>query len=228
MLPMTTRKPVSMALRLSVLALAAFAAVGIAVLLAAPGDERGAADRPDPPSELRGVPQSGIALGDPHAPVTLVEFADLQCPFCREYHGQVFPTLLEYVKSGRVRLELNLLRFIGPDSNRLARTAAAAAAAGRMWNVVDLAYARQGPENSGYADDPFLEALVSDAGLESLDTDSGAEKVLAAAETRAHRAKIDSTPSFLVGPTGGALRHFHPDALTPEPFVARLEEELRR
>ena len=219
-----------MALRLCILALAAFAVVAVAVVFAAPSEDRSAAaaDRAEPTSALVGVPQKGIALGDPDAPVTLVEFADLQCPFCREYHEKVFPALLEYVKAGRVRLELNLLRFVGPDSNRLARTAAGAAVSGRMWNVVDLAYARQGIENSGYADDAFLKALVADAGLESVNAGSPAEKVLTAAERRAEHAKIDSTPSFLVGPTGGTLRHFHPDSLTPEPFVARLAHELRR
>ena len=226
---MSTHKQTSMALRLTILALAAFAAVALAVLFAASGDERSAAaDRAEQANALRGIPQSGIALGDPDAPVTLVEFADLQCPFCREYHEQVFPKLLEYVRAGRVRLELNLLRFIGPDSDRLARTAAGAAAMDRMWNVVDLAYVRQGTENSGYADDAFLDALVADAGLESVDAGAGAEKIVTAAEARARRARIDSTPSFLVGPTRGVLRHFHPDALTPEPFVARLEAELRR
>ena len=34
---------------------------------------------------LRGIPQAGIALGSPDAPVTLVEYADLQCPFCAEW-----------------------------------------------------------------------------------------------------------------------------------------------
>jgi protein-disulfide isomerase len=216
-----------MALRLSILALAALAAVALTVALIAPGDEPSSAAK-SKQAKLAGIPQQGIALGEPDAPVTLVEFADLQCPFCREYHEQAFPTLLEYVKAGELRLELNLLRFIGPDSDRLARTAAGAAAQDRMWNVVDLAYARQGVENSGYADDDFLNSLAADAGLERIDAGAGAEKVVAAAEARARQARIDSTPSFLVGPTGGKLRHFHPDDLEAETFAERIEAELRR
>jgi len=218
-----------MAFRLGVLALAAIATVAMAVAFAAPTDEREPARSAVHAKGLTGTPQDGIALGHPDAPVTLVEFSDLQCHYCREYHNQVLPTLLErYVKTGKVRMELNLLRFLGPDSDRLARTAAGAAAKDRMWNVVDLAYARQGAENSGYADKDFIDQLVTDAGLKQVDAGVGAERIVAAAETQAHRAKISSTPSFLIGPTGGALRHFHPHDLTAKPFVARLEQELRR
>jgi protein-disulfide isomerase len=225
-----------MALRLGVLAVVAAVAVAVAVVVAGPakdedsGGSTTAADgTPAEVAALRGVPQAGITLGAADAPVTMVEFADLQCPFCRDYQEAVFPTLLErYVKTGRLRLELRLLRFIGPDSDALALTAAGAAPQDRMWEVVGLAYARQGMENSGYADQAFLDALVADAGLEQVDTGPRAEAILAAAERTARRARIDSTPSFLIGPTGGRLERFEPEALSPEPFVARVESELAR
>jgi hypothetical protein len=44
----------------------------------------------------------------------------------------------------------------------------------------------------------------------------------------AREAGINSTPSFLIGPTGGTLARFEPGELTPGPFVARIQEELRR
>ena len=64
------------------------------------------------------------------------------------------------MRTGKVRVELRLLRFLGPDSDRLARVAAGAAAQNRMWQFVELAYQRQGAENSGYATDDFINSLA--------------------------------------------------------------------
>src|ERR1700689_826180 len=45
-------------------------------------------------ARFEGIPQKGTELGSPTAPVTMQEFVDLQCPFCREYTLSVFPTLV--------------------------------------------------------------------------------------------------------------------------------------
>jgi protein-disulfide isomerase len=221
----------SMIMRLSLLAALAVVAVLAAVAVGGSGgggtSNGGGGSAPE--SALRGIPQSGIVLGSPDAPVTMVEFADLQCPFCAEYQARVFPELLDrYVRTGRLRIELRLLRFLGPDSDRLARAASAAAAQDRMWQLVELAYARQGRENSGYATDAFIKSLLADAGVKGADTGAAAEPELRRAAQAARRAGIDSTPSFLIGPTGGTLARFEPGELTPGPFVARIQEELRR
>src|SRR3954470_8459996 len=173
----------SMGIRLAVLGGVAVVAVLAAVVLAGgPGSSGGTKTTSDT-SALKGIPQSGLALGSPKAPVTIVEFADLQCPFCAEYHSNVFPSLLDrYVRTGKVRLELRLLRFLGPDSDRLARVAAAAAAQNRMWQFVGLAYDRQGRENSGYATTGFINRLTRDAGLRSPDAGAAAERRVQADE----------------------------------------------
>jgi protein-disulfide isomerase len=220
-----------MGIRLAVLAAVAVAIVLIAVVVAGGGgdDDKGSQSPAAAKSALQGVPQSGVALGSPDAPVTIVEFADLQCPFCAEYHRNVFPTLLRrYVRTGQVRLELRLLRFLGPDSDRLARTAAAASTQNRMWQFVGLAYQRQGAENSGYANDEFINKLAADAGLKSADAGAAADRLIRRGENAARAAGVDSTPSFLIGPTGGSLQRFQPSDLTPDAFIPRIEEELAK
>jgi protein-disulfide isomerase len=157
---------------------------------------------------LEGLPQDGIALGDPDAPVTLVEFADLQCPFCRDFALQTLPLIVrDYVRSGKVRLEFQTLAFLGPDSTRAARAAAGAAAQDHLWHLTDLFYFNQGAENSGYATDAFLDGLLgatSRLDVERARRDgetAAADRLLGDAEALAQRHGIDSTPSFLLGRT---------------------------
>jgi protein-disulfide isomerase len=220
-----------MKMRLGLLAGVAVVAVLVAVLAAGGGGD-GSHKGGSPAavvSALKGIPQSGIALGSPKAPVTMVEFADLQCPFCAQYERDVFPTILKrYVRTGKVRLELRLLRFLGPDSDRLARVAAAAATQNRMWQFVALAYQRQGRENSGYATDEFINRLSADAGLKSPDAGAAAERQVQRDEQAARTLGIESTPSFLIGRTGGPLTRFQPSDLTPGAFVPEIQQELAR
>ncbi|MGV7225770.1 MAG: thioredoxin domain-containing protein [Nitrosopumilus sp.] len=44
-------------------------------------------------------------MGDPNAPVTIIEFSDFQCPFCARFHTQTLPSILdEYIDQGKVKL----------------------------------------------------------------------------------------------------------------------------
>lgn len=221
-----------MMMRLGLLAALAVIAVLVVIVVTTPttkSSEAGGGGTPAVLSQLDGIPQSGVTLGSPHAPVTIVEFADLQCPFCAEYERNVLPTLIDrYVRTGKVQLQLRLLRFLGPDSDRLARVAAAAATKDRMWQFVALAYDRQGAENSGYATPDFVNKLVADAGLENLDAGAAAEREVRRSEQAAHSLGIDSTPSFMIGPTGGPMERFQPSDLTPDAFIPRIARELRR
>jgi uncharacterized membrane protein len=78
-------------------------------------------------SSLAGIPQAGAALGNPNAPVTFVEYADLQCPYCAEWARRTLPVLVDdYVRTGKLRIVFRGLAFIGPDSERALRAAIAA------------------------------------------------------------------------------------------------------
>lgn len=219
----------TMTVRLGLLAALAVVLVAIAVVAGSGGSAKSAGSPTATESALKGIPQSGITLGSPHAPVTMVEFADLQCPFCADYSRDVLPTLIDrYVRPGKVQLQLRLLRFLGPDSGRLARVAFAAAAQNRMWQFVELAYQRQGRENSGYATDAFINRLVANAGLRTVDAGAAAERRVRQSEQAAKTLGIDSTPAFLIGRTGAPPERFEPSDLTPGSFIPRIEQELRR
>jgi protein-disulfide isomerase len=147
---------------------------------------------------LSGIPQSGITLGNPKAKVTILEFADLQCPFCRQYSLQTLPLVVQdYVRTGKVKIEFRNLAFIGQDSVRAAGAAAAAAQQDRLWNFVDLFYFNQQQENSGYVTSTFLDRITHAAGAKPATHDG--QQAIAAANTLAQRYGVDSTPTLVVG-----------------------------
>ena len=177
-----------------------------------------------------GIPQDGIALGRPDAPVTLEEFADLQCAYCRDYARDVLPTVVrDYVRTGKVRLVFRNLAFLGPDSERGARMAEAAARQDRLFQFVDRFYAEQGTENSGYVTGAFLEKVAGQ--VPGLDVDRALADApgesLDAAEDRALAFHVESTPSFLIGRTGGTPRPLAVHGLDAASLGAALDRLLR-
>jgi len=161
-------------------------------------------------ARFAGIPQRGLVVGNPRAPVTLVEFADLQCPFCRDYTINVMPSLVDrYVRPGKLRMEFRNVSFIGNDSLRAAQMAAAAGLQNKLWQFADLFYNNQGEENSGYVTDPFLQKIGS--AVRGLDVQRAMnernlpsiQRQLTDAQTEWQADGFNGTPSFLVGPTTG-------------------------
>jgi protein-disulfide isomerase len=161
---------------------------------------------------LKGIPQSGNVLGSPTAPVTMVEYVDLQCPFCQEFETQVMPTVIErYVRSGKLKVEARVLAFIGPDSLRGQSAAIAAGQQDKQFNFIQLLYGNQAGENSGWLSDDMVRSAA--ASIPGLDVD----KLLAASDsdaiharakqyvTQATADKVTGTPTLLVGGSGGTL-----------------------
>jgi len=183
---------------------------------------------------FRGIPQKLNVLGNPNAPVTMVEFADLQCPFCREYTLQALPTIVkDYVRTGKVKLVFSGMAFIGPDSEKALRAAYAAGVQNRLWNVIDLLYKNQGGENSGWVSDDLLRAVGTAAALDvgrmMADRQSpSVDNALTATSQQAANAHVNQTPTFFAGRTaGGTLSQVPVTSLTPEPFQQALDALLK-
>jgi protein-disulfide isomerase len=204
--------------------LAAAAAAAAIIVVAAIVISQGGADddesAPAPPPRVAAIPQDGVSLGDPDAPATLIEFADLQCPFCAEFATEELPGVIDsYVRDGSLRLELRLLAFIGPDSERARQVAHAAALQDRMWGFTERFFRNQGPENSGYATNRFLTGLVretSGVDLEELRADLAsprAEALTRQAERLGRQLQVDGTPSFYLVRDGGEPEQIEIDAL---------------
>jgi protein-disulfide isomerase len=193
---------------------AAVVVVAVAIVINQSGDGSGGDTKlegiPSVESELRGLDQRGLTLGDPDAKVTVVEFGDLQCPACKANSEEVIPQVIEGpVRSGEAKLEFRNWTIIGPDSEEAAKAALAASEQGRYWSFITLFYRNQGQENSGYVTDSFLEAVAEGAGVEDIERwnqdrqSSRWDAHIAQAGTEAEQLGFTGTPSFLVeGPKG--------------------------
>lgn len=160
---------------------------------------------------LKGIPQQEMVLGDPQAPVELAEFADLQCPYCKAFTEDVLPPVIEnQVKKGKVKVSFRNFTIIGEQSLPAGAAALAAGAQGRGWNFVELFYRNQGAEDSGYADDEFLEAIAKGAGVQDIakwNRERG-EFTAAVEKTSAEAQQLgfDGTPSLAIeGPKSNGL-----------------------
>ncbi len=87
----------------------------------------------------------GPTLGSVGAPVTMVEFADFQCSFCRKFWADTFPKLKEtHIKQGRVRIIYRHFAILGKFSEQAAMAAECAGEQGKFWEYHDQLFANQG------------------------------------------------------------------------------------
>jgi protein-disulfide isomerase len=163
-------------------------------------------------SLFKGIPQHGNVLGKPSAPVTMVEYIDLQCPVCQSFETEVMPTIVpRFVRSGKVQVIARPIAFIGPDSVRGRLAALAAARQNRFFDFSQLLYDNQGTENTGWLDDNFVNAaFASIPGLNVAAAEKARKQTAIADEadrydTQADADHVKGTPTVLVGKTGGEL-----------------------
>jgi protein-disulfide isomerase len=206
--------------RMQYLIIAGFAAVAVIVALIVISQSGG--DGNDTPSnvagvkgvarvnsELQGLPQSGSALGEAGAPVTLTEFGDPQCPVCAEFAQQIAPQVIDSeVRGGNVKYVYEPYLIIGPESKPAMNAIHAAGEQNRFWNYLQLFYANQGGENSGYVTDEFLTSLAKAAGLDVAKWDASRnsskwDAVNAKGTSDAEGFGFNGTPSLVAqGPNG--------------------------
>ncbi|ROR38059.1 protein-disulfide isomerase [Kitasatospora cineracea] len=157
-------------------------------------------------SLARRDPADRMALGPADAPVVMVEYADLRCPYCALFSQQTLPALLsEYVDTGRVRYEFRDLAFFGDQSVDGAVALHAAADQGRFREYLTTLYGAA-PDH-GHPDLPKEKLLgfARTAGVPDLaafETALGDADLRAAVTTATEQAQglgVTSVPFFVVG-----------------------------
>lgn len=144
------------------------------------------------------------SLGAEDAPVTVVEYADFQCPYCKQFaEGPEQQLVQDYVDSGQVRFVFRHLAFLGDESTWAAQAAECANEQGRFWDYHDKLFAEQGAENQGIFSRDNLKRYAAEIGLDSAQfdgcLDTGRYRSVVQDEfDDAQRRRIDRTPTILV------------------------------
>ncbi|HSX24968.1 MAG TPA: thioredoxin domain-containing protein [Candidatus Andersenbacteria bacterium] len=95
--------------------------------------------------DIRAVSDSDHVLGDKNAPVTLVEYSDLECPYCKLAHPTITKLLQDY--SGKIRVVYRHA-FVHQQGPAEANAAECANAQGKFSEFVDTIFANT-PSNDG-------------------------------------------------------------------------------
>jgi protein-disulfide isomerase len=157
---------------------------------------------------FKGIPQKGLVLGKPSAPVEMELFIDVQCPICKNYEIAYLPTIVQkYVRTGKVQIHLKPWAFIGPQSFTGRLGVYAAAYQNKAFQYAKVLYDNQpdGSENTGWLDDSMMETIASSVnGLDIArwSTDEKSTRAQADANAVDNLAKqyiVAGTPTVLVG-----------------------------
>ena len=102
--------------------------------------------------DFKDLPQhQANTMGDPNAPLTVVEFSDFQCPACKAFTDRVEETFIEeYVATGKVYFVYRSMgKWIGQESVAAAEAAYCAGEQNKFWEYHDILFANQTGENVG-------------------------------------------------------------------------------
>lgn len=213
-------------------------ALAVALLLTACGDSGGGnssgnsnaplpqikAPNGDWTQTVAETPEGGFRMGNPDAPVKLVEYASVTCPHCAEFSEQAMGPLTEYVKSGQLSYEFrHFLMFpTDPGMSLLARCQGP----GAFFALTEQIYADQANWSGrvqslppaelqrlqSLSPDQQVTAIVKSAGLDQffrqrgmpqakidscLADQQGLQK-LAALTNRANQEGVTGTPTFFI------------------------------
>jgi protein-disulfide isomerase len=150
------------------------------------------------------VAEDGRLLGDPEAPVTIVEYGDYQCPFCGVFARESEPRLIEeFVATGQATYEYRDLAFLGDESIWASEAASCAEDQGAFWAYHKTLYANQAGENRGAFAQDRLREMASQLGLDmdaftSCMDDRAHQETVTAMSNEARSQGISSTPTFVI------------------------------
>lgn len=143
-------------------------------------------------------------IGDPDAPITILEWGDYQCTYCYKFHQSTLNTINEsFIKTGKVKLVFKDYPLNGPDSVLAAEASHCAQDQEKYWEYHDELYKNWGGERTGWITRESLNQFGNTVNLDMdyfntcLNEHKYNDKVISMYEF-GKEVGIDATPSFLV------------------------------
>lgn len=144
-------------------------------------------------------------MGDPNAPVKIIEYSDFQCPYCAQFVTKTEQQLIDaYIATGKVYFEYHSFgEFIGPESARSAEAAYCAGDQEKFWEMHDIIFANHTGENVGDFTDKRLIAFANKIGLDAAKFSDCFTSGKYAAQVNQDgvdgaQAGVKATPSFVI------------------------------
>ena len=148
-------------------------------------------------------------LGDKNAPVTIIEFSDYECPFCKRHFDETLPQLIKnYVDTGKVKIAYRdfPLSFHNPMATKEAVAANCAREQGgdeKYFKFHDEIFKRTTSNGNGL-DDAKIQTIASDLGLNKSDFDTCLSNPAMEEEVKkdiadGSAAGASGTPTFIIG-----------------------------
>lgn len=158
----------------------------------------------------KGIPQSGLTLGNPKAPATLTEYIDLQCPNCQAFETQQMPTIIQkYVRPGKLKIEMQPWSILSPpDSPRGQAATIAASLQNRGFPFASMLYLNQGVEDTGWLTEDMVGSAASSVDgtdprrvLDDLSS-SQVKSIVSNVDSTANAQGFTGTPTLLLNHAG--------------------------
>jgi len=180
------------------------------------------------------IPSYVPYLGSASAKLSIVEFGDYQCPFCKKFFLETEPQIIkDYVNTGKIKYYFMDFSFLGADSNTLGEGAWCANEQGKYYDYNDYIYTNQGQENTGWATADKLKTLIANInGLNvqqfSSCLDSGKYKSRVKELTKlGQSAGFGGTPAFVIIKDGATQGTSISGAYPYSAFQQALDAELK-
>ncbi len=181
------------------ISIATLAALVVAAILILPNLPVNTANLQSP-KELVRTTVDGNIIGDPAAPVKVVEYSDFNCVHCKNFWAdQTDQLLADYVDTGKVNFQYVPFSFISPTSFTAAEAAYCAMDQNMFWQYHDYIFANYGAEFTS----PMLKAIAQAVGLDMSTFNScynsGKYKLKVQQDVQAGQGQgVNSTPTFFV------------------------------